>query len=507
MRSLLKYLVGLVCLACVLLLLSTLTFVGDSGTGPLRPFVEMLDNMLGQSEGRPSLHHYLVRHDESKKIQGIVEQIDLEPVKTPDSGMVVDTTTSTAPKSEFSTNFKKGLAHFEKGEYEQAEASFGEAAKHVNPELAPSNGAYLDLLAATASNYLFWGYHLPLNNTREELLTKGIASIYRAFPVSPNRLSLLRAYSFANYLQHQFPLALNLINQVLRQRESSTWRDYYYKALYLEMMDIKEEFELTIGTGLKLAPNNRFLLGLLVEYHKNTLNRDLLLPTIDRLLQLKLPEPDLLYYQGMGSWFKRERGSALSALKATLGIDPHYVRAKLLTAEIQLAGKGTRAAATKTLEEVFSKEGPYIYLRDYIQGNYLYAQLFFEGQKYEQAKLYVDNILQKAPNNLRALELTGRLYYRQKKFKAAAEVFERCLKYFPRNPNLFYNLALVRLKLGDRAGAVTALEQTLELNGNFLAAQRKLRELKKAMKLEKLREKPKKGSKKSRKKLKSEDGD
>lgn len=106
-----------------------------------------------------------------------------------------------------------------------------------------------------------------------------------------------------------------------------------------------------------------------------------------------------------------------------------------------------------------SQSGREAFERAVVRGN----ELLREGNV-DEAQQAFRAALQHDPENVRALALLGLAYFRGNDYEEARPIYEELCSLLPDDPANHLNLGLVRLKLGDTAAAIDALEESRRLD-------------------------------------------
>lgn len=106
-----------------------------------------------------------------------------------------------------------------------------------------------------------------------------------------------------------------------------------------------------------------------------------------------------------------------------------------------------------------SQSGREAFERAVVRGN----ELLREGNVAEAQQAF-RAALQHDPENVRALALLGLAYFRGNDYEEARPIYEELCSLLPDDPANHLNLGLVRLKLGDTAAAIDALEESRRLD-------------------------------------------
>ena len=101
------------------------------------------------------------------------------------------------------------------------------------------------------------------------------------------------------------------------------------------------------------------------------------------------------------------------------------------------------------------------------------AQLVESGQ-HERARSVCARILAGAPGDPDTLNLLGTMVFRERKYAAAADYFNKAIATDPGIPLLHYNLSLVLETVGQRSQAVASLQKAIALNPAYAAAHARL---------------------------------
>jgi cytochrome c-type biogenesis protein CcmH/NrfG len=96
------------------------------------------------------------------------------------------------------------------------------------------------------------------------------------------------------------------------------------------------------------------------------------------------------------------------------------------------------------------------------------ANLYFDGQQYEQAILYYERGLTITPDNPDVLTDLGTAYWYAGSPDKALYDFQKSLKVRPNHPGTLFNMGVVKWQgKGDPAGAVAAWQELLKTNPDY----------------------------------------
>jgi tetratricopeptide (TPR) repeat protein len=127
-----------------------------------------------------------------------------------------------------------------------------------------------------------------------------------------------------------------------------------------------------------------------------------------------------------------------------------------------LQTQGKTDEATKRYEQILEKNP-----RAAIAANNLANIYADRGEKLDDALMLAQNAVSAAPNDAKALDTLGWVYYKKKLPEMAIPVLERSLTKDPANPTLHYHLGVVLAEIGYLDRARRSLEEALRLNDAF----------------------------------------
>lgn len=98
----------------------------------------------------------------------------------------------------------------------------------------------------------------------------------------------------------------------------------------------------------------------------------------------------------------------------------------------------------------------------------------FKGGNIPKAESLCAGILEKAPNNLEALQMLGLIYANQNKFSQAAELFGRAAMLKPDSAKIYNNLGVAEMRQGNLEHARAAFAKAVSLQKDFKQAHNNL---------------------------------
>lgn len=143
---------------------------------------------------------------------------------------------------------------------------------------------------------------------------------------------------------------------------------------------------------------------------------------------------------------------------------------------INLVGKYPESyKGHKMLAEVYEKEGGMrkaideyikaidINKKDY-ESYYKISYLLNELDKKEESIQMLNELLNKNPENLKASQLLGDIYYSQERYKEALGVYMDALRYAPNDYDIYYQMGMVYSMLNDFSNAKICYEKAATIN-------------------------------------------
>ncbi len=103
---------------------------------------------------------------------------------------------------------------------------------------------------------------------------------------------------------------------------------------------------------------------------------------------------------------------------------------------------------------------------DNLTYRHAFARHAFSLRRWEDARLALDNILEKEPDNLDALLLLAELNTNKGAFSAALDVYHRALELRPQESTLYLHIAAIHAKVGKLEEAIRTLQQAVNLIGD-----------------------------------------
>jgi Flp pilus assembly protein TadD len=87
-----------------------------------------------------------------------------------------------------------------------------------------------------------------------------------------------------------------------------------------------------------------------------------------------------------------------------------------------------------------------------------------KSQNDGQIQINAQELIKQDPKNLRALNSLAVLHYKSGRYVAAQYMFEKALKLYPKEADLYNNLGLVLLAIGERREALLTFKKGLQIN-------------------------------------------
>lgn len=104
--------------------------------------------------------------------------------------------------------------------------------------------------------------------------------------------------------------------------------------------------------------------------------------------------------------------------------------------------------------------------QDNLTYRHAFARHAFTLRRWEDARLALDTILEKEPQNLDALLLLAEINSNKGAFSAALEVYNQALELQPQEPSLYLHIAEIHAKIGQLEEAIRTLQQAVTLIGD-----------------------------------------
>lgn len=155
--------------------------------------------------------------------------------------------------------------------------------------------------------------------------------------------------------------------------------------------------------------------------------------------------------------------AAIDELNIILADNPKHSGARYYLATVYAAQKRTKDA----LEQI-----AHISPRDRIYGEARVLQVYLlqQAKQYAEARDVVDELLVKAPSDLKLLSFKAMLCREQKDFDCALGTMQKVVDREPKNEQHLFNLGVIHEDAGDRDGAEQVMEQLLKLNPRHVNA-------------------------------------
>jgi len=98
------------------------------------------------------------------------------------------------------------------------------------------------------------------------------------------------------------------------------------------------------------------------------------------------------------------------------------------------------------------------------------AEIMMESKRYEEAEKMFESLLESRPKTLAIYNRLGIALRQQGKYRKAREYYVEALKYYPDDPVIYYNLAILYLAQKDRGNAVRYLQNAVKRDAEFQEA-------------------------------------
>ena len=112
--------------------------------------------------------------------------------------------------------------------------------------------------------------------------------------------------------------------------------------------------------------------------------------------------------------------------------------------------------------------------KDDIGGRLRLGQSLFKKGKLKEAKRYVEEILKKDPDHLKALTLYANIREKEGNKKALKGIYKQILSHEPKNTTILFNLGVLEAEGGNREKAIYYLERLIKINPKDIQAREAL---------------------------------
>lgn len=112
--------------------------------------------------------------------------------------------------------------------------------------------------------------------------------------------------------------------------------------------------------------------------------------------------------------------------------------------------------------------------KDDIEGRLRLGQSLFKKGKLKEAKRYVEEILKKNPDHLKALTLYANIREKEGNKKALKGIYRQILSHEPKNTTILFNLGVLEAEGGNREKAIYYLESLIKIDPKDIQAREAL---------------------------------
>lgn len=183
---------------------------------------------------------------------------------------------------------------------------------------------------------------------------------------------------------------------------------------------------------------------------------------IDQGIKVDPAHEKLLFAKAQVNFRQGKTQSAKDALEKLLKTHPDFVAAYIALAEVE-AGRGDNARALELLTTAAGKDQTAVHPR------LLLGRYYLQAGEMEQAKKYVDELKTIAPELDDLALLESELQVKNNDLPAAERLLAQLAEKRPQ-PQTYFNLALVQLRLEKVAAAKRSLQSALSTNQQYLPA-------------------------------------
>ncbi|MFQ5824480.1 MAG: tetratricopeptide repeat protein [bacterium] len=285
----------------------------------------------------------------------------------------------------------------------------------------------------------------------------------------PENLDLQFEFASNYWLINDFDRMHQIVNEI-----SGRYRDqldihkkigkfYFDRGFFNETI---EQLQIELESSPKDSTTLR-MLGLAYAWNNQPLESKKILRQYHELYQ-----NDFYTHYEMGELLLSEgdKKNALPEFQTSLALlesVPESKESTIVKAKIY-AHQNAREEAIKEFEILISR------YPDDISIYYEFAESLLDLKDYEQANHWLKQVLQKKPNDYRALRLQSRSYFEQGKYQKATKILKQLESLYPDNLGLKLDLADNELATGDWYTSTKTLKKILQKYPKNLPAQKRL---------------------------------
>jgi tetratricopeptide (TPR) repeat protein len=170
-----------------------------------------------------------------------------------------------------------------------------------------------------------------------------------------------------------------------------------------------------------------------------------------------LPESPRTYYNLASIELTRDPQTAIALLDRAVTINPYYVPAYLLKAQVELAA-GEPKLAAETVGRVLPME-PFN-----VDAHHIRGLSFIERRMYPEGRAELDLVLKAEPLNTDAIDALAYSWLVEEELDRAERLYERLLEIDPDHLGALNNYATILAEKGRYREAVTVWTRALELS-------------------------------------------
>lgn len=242
-------------------------------------------------------------------------------------------------------------------------------------------------------------------------------------------------------------------------------------AKYLEESSRLDEAETVLREGVEAMPDELSRQRLLIQFLLRARGIEAAQKEVAKLIER---QPDVVALRFIKADLQRSAGD-LAGVEETLRkiasdaqrTGPDAVKAQVGIARIMLEA-GRDEEAEKLLKVVLEQSATQ---SDALQ---MRAMLALRRKQVDQAIADLRTVLRDHPDRVTALRMLGLAYAQSDQFALAQEAYERAIELAPGEPQAYLQLAGVRVRTGDKEGAMTVLDRLLTVDPDSKAAQETL---------------------------------
>jgi putative PEP-CTERM system TPR-repeat lipoprotein len=370
----------------------------------------------------------------------------------------------------------KAMLEQEKGESEQAEASYGKAIELGRKNYADrANRALLrvalkkmdgakedvEVLRKEAPNYFLGHYADGIIKLADKKYSEAQAAFEESLRLNDGYALTLYALAASHLYQGHLEQADASLARFLAVVPGSVKGNQVMALVKFREKDFAAAKKFLTPVAQYL-PEDVFTLKLMASIEFALGNNDQGVESLQKLAELDPNSPVTKAQLGLGLIGAGETEKGLEALESAVDLDPN-----LLQADIYIALTQIRIKQFDKAQEVIDKLKAK--MPDKALPLNLQAMMSLQKNDVENARKYFEEALKLAPSDLAALNGLAQMAFQEKNFDQAAELFQRVLKDHPKHIPAFIALAEIQATKNNVQETESYLKRAIEANPKALA--------------------------------------